>query len=191
MTTELEKPPEQKHRTPSPNTAKKLKLFLYHLSRSKSPAGAAELVNFSLRSFHRWRAQNAEFAERWEEALEVGTDRLEDVATYFATEGIVEFEQTSTTTAKDGSVTVKKMVKRRVSDRLLIAMLEARRPDKFRVQRDRPADPGGGSMGSSDDARKRIEGRLDVIARRTDGTSSAGGEVVPLREDDAAGSGGA
>jgi hypothetical protein len=83
---------------------KKRKLFLDQLEVGSSENFAANAAGATLRAFRKWRDDDPNFKQDWEEALEAGTDYLEDVATDRA---------------------MKK------SDPLMIMMLKARRPDKY------------------------------------------------------------
>lgn len=85
-------------------TFKRRKLFLDQLELGSSVAFAAMAADGSVKNFKAWKAADPDFASDWDEAVEAGTDYLEDVATERA---------------------VKK------SDALMMMMLKARRPDKF------------------------------------------------------------
>lgn len=88
---------------------KRRKTFLDCLADGDSPSLAAATADGPLRAFNKWAADDPDFKADWDEALEAGTDHLEDVATKRAKEK---------------------------SDPLMIMMLKARRPDKFdRAQR--------------------------------------------------------
>lgn len=86
-------------------TAKKKTLFLSALSEGFSITGAARTAQFSRATAYRWRGEDAEFAASWDGSLEEGTDVLEDEAKRRALAG---------------------------SDTLLIFLLKARRPDKYK-----------------------------------------------------------
>lgn len=85
-------------------TFRKRHLFLEALEVSESETKAARMAGEDIRFFRRWRDQDENFRKDWEDALEAGTDHLEDAATERA------------------------LTK---SDPLMLAMLKARRPDKF------------------------------------------------------------
>lgn len=85
-------------------TFKCRKLFLDQLEVGSSLAFAANAAGGTLRIFRKWRDDDADFAKDWDDAIEAGTDFLEDVATERA---------------------MKK------SDPLMIMMLKARRPEKY------------------------------------------------------------
>lgn len=176
------------HKTPTPDIANKLHTVLANLAKGWSRDRSATEAHISNRTVQRWRKKDADFAERYAEAEERGTDDLEDKAHEFATEGFVEWERTVETVDKAGVVTKTTSVKRRVSERLLEFLLKARRPDKYRDNANAATPPGGGSIGETD-ARERLKRRLDTIARRADGPSQPTGEVVDFRRPDVAGGG--
>ena len=68
-------------------------------------SAACEAAGYARRSAYEWRAADEAFASTWDEAVEEGTDQLEDAAIK---------------RAKDSS------------DTLMIFLLKARRPDKFK-----------------------------------------------------------
>ncbi len=77
----------------------------------------------SRRSAYDWRKEDQEFANEWDAAEALGTDLLEDEARRRAAQGV------------DEPVFWKGEVKgfvRKYSDVLLIFMLKARRPEKYR-----------------------------------------------------------
>lgn len=114
---------------------------------------AAKTAGFSRRAAYEWREDDAEFAAEWDEAVEAGTDQLEQEARRRAYEGVDEpvFYQG----AECGTV-------RKYSDTLLIFLLKGRRPEKYRervqidvnkldadIERELAAIAAGGQTGSS------------------------------------------
>jgi hypothetical protein len=97
--------------------------FLEALNQGASIAAAARLAGYGRRSIYEWRAQDAEFAAACEEALECGTDLLEDEALRRAKDGIDEPK------FYEGDVCGHV---RRYSDTLMIFLLKARRPGKYK-----------------------------------------------------------
>jgi hypothetical protein len=85
-------------------TFKARKAFLDALELGSSEAIAAQIAGAKLRNFRKWRSEDPDFAEDWADAVEAGTDYLEDEA-------------------------VKRAVKK--SDPLMMFMLKARRPEKY------------------------------------------------------------
>lgn len=86
-------------------TPKKQETFIEELRKGKSVAAAAEMVCVSRQTVYLRRNADPAFADEWDTAIEIGTDRLEDTALKRAEDG---------------------------SDTLLIFLLKARRPEKFK-----------------------------------------------------------
>lgn len=84
---------------------------------------ACKDAGISRRSAYEWREADSVFAQEWDEAVEAGTDELEEEARRRAYAGVDEpvFYQGE----ECGSV-------RKYSDTLLIFLLKGRRPDKYR-----------------------------------------------------------
>jgi len=104
-------------------TTKRKNEFLNLLSEGFSVSHAAAAVNISRWAMYQHRANDEEFAAAWNEAVEAGTDKLEDEARRRAFEGV------------DEPVFYQGMecgVIRKYSDTLLIVLLKARRPGKYR-----------------------------------------------------------
>jgi hypothetical protein len=78
--------------------------FLDALRDGRSIAAAARNAGLGRRTAYDWRDRDPQFAARWDEAFDEGTDRLEDLALSGAEQG---------------------------SERLLLALLKARRPDRY------------------------------------------------------------
>lgn len=85
-------------------TFKARKAFLDSLSVGDSVSSAARAAGGTVRNFNKWKREDPAFAEDWDEAIEEGTDFIEDIATERAM---------------------------RKSDPLMIMLLKARRPEKF------------------------------------------------------------
>lgn len=86
-------------------TPKKRELFLSVLSQGESVTAACKAVGITKPTLYSYRKQDAVFAKEWEDAIESGTDTLEDEAKRRAVDG---------------------------SDTLLIFLLKGRRPAKFK-----------------------------------------------------------
>jgi hypothetical protein len=85
-------------------TFKRRKIFLDQLTVGSSLSFAAAAADGTVQNFKKWRDADSNFAADWEEAIEAGTDFIEDAATDRA---------------------LKK------SDPLMAMILKARRPDKY------------------------------------------------------------
>jgi hypothetical protein len=85
---------------------------------------AAEIAGRSRATFYRWREEDEAFAAAWDDALESGTDRLEKEAIRRAVEGVNKpvFYKGKVV----GHIT-------EYSDTMLAMQLNARRPEKYRV----------------------------------------------------------
>lgn len=161
-------PPRTK-RTPA-----REKRFLAALSRGVSVAAAAAEAGFAYSCAYKWRHADPNFAARWQEAYEEGTDRLEDEALRRAVEGF-------DTPVFYGGKKVGQI--RRYSDRLLMFQLRGRRPGKYR---ERPitdyANTGSGPIGTAHDGlpelelTQRIIGLALRLAEGGAGARSAGGD---------------
>lgn len=98
------------------------KRFLAALSRGLSVTAAATAAGLSARAAYYWRGEDAGFAARWDDALEEGTDALEDEALRRAVEG---FDQPVYYCGREvGNI-------RKYSDALLKFLLRGRRPGKY------------------------------------------------------------
>jgi transposase-like protein len=101
-------------------TPKKRKDFLTCLSSGQSVAAACKTTGIARKTVYKWKQRDAQFAQDWDEAIDDGTDGLEDIALERA---------------------------KKSSDRLLSFLLKARRPAKYRDQyvkaKDGPTDTFG------------------------------------------------
>ena len=87
------------------SSKKRKTAFLAALSKGWSVSRAAQEAGVDRTTVYKWRDRSKTFAAQWREAVENGTDLLEDIAHKRAFEG---------------------------SDTLLIFMLKARRPEKYK-----------------------------------------------------------
>jgi AcrR family transcriptional regulator len=95
-----------------------MEAFLERLRGGASIAQAAKIAGIPRRTVYEWRDQSEDFRKAWDEAIEEGTDLLEDAARQRAVEGVQEpvFYKGEVV----GYVT-------KHSDTLLIFLLKARR----------------------------------------------------------------
>jgi len=93
----------------SNRTPKNRETLVAALREGLSVGGACTVAGISRRSYYDWRSEDPEFAAECDEAMDAGTDFLEDVARQRATES---------------------------SDTLLIFLLKARRPEKYRERQE-------------------------------------------------------
>lgn len=97
--------------------------FFAELARGMSVTHAATTINMGRGSVHTRRREDPEFAERWDDAVEAGTDALEDACDRRARHGVEEpvFYKGDVC----GTVT-------RYADTLAMFLLKGRRPEKYR-----------------------------------------------------------
>lgn len=102
------------------------KAFLDALSKMANVRAACEVSGVSRAKVYAYRGQSQAFARRWEQALEVAYDRLEQEAWRRAVAG----------TERPVTVAGQREVIREYSDRMLEVLLKAHRPEKFRERYD-------------------------------------------------------
>lgn len=98
-------------------------LFLAALMDGSTVTVSAEQASVDRATVYRWREKDVEFAKAWDEALEAGTDRLEQEALRRARDGVAK-------PVYQGGKQVGQV--QEYSDTLMIFLLKSRRPDKFR-----------------------------------------------------------
>jgi hypothetical protein len=103
-------------------TPERAERFLELLAGGGSVTKAAEAIGRHRRTVYDWKARHEDFAQAWDEAVEAGTDLIEDEATRRAVHGVdrPEFFQGRLV----GSV-------REYSDQLIMTLLKARRRWKY------------------------------------------------------------
>lgn len=129
-------------------------VFLACLARGMSVAAAAQSTGVPRQTVYKWRAHPA-FAEAWAEAIETATDRLEDEARRRALEGVKK------PVYRNGQIVG---YVKNPSDRLLMALLAAERPEKFRAAQ--PTRHAVRNEVERDGARATLERKLARLARR-------------------------
>lgn len=135
------------------------KAFLAALSDGLSISGAARQAGVARGTLYHWRDDDPDFAMGWRDAEEAGADALEDEALRRAVSGLVE-------PVFYGGKEVGEV--RKYSDSLLVFLLKARRPDKYRdrVSAEVSGSNGGAVELSDTDREARINSLLAVAARR-------------------------
>ena len=129
-----------------------LKAFLDELAESGAVAIAAERSGLHRSTLYDLRRRNRDFAARWDAALQLGLDRLQDHAVVRATVG----DETPVWKAGRQGGTV-----RRPDSRLLQFLLKAHRPEVYA----RPAaSSAANSDGMSDFARRLREAEARMAA---------------------------
>jgi hypothetical protein len=107
-------------------TPKKRAAFLDKLREGATVKQAAEAAGFSRQAFYALRSDNHAFAEEWARAIDEGTEVLEAEAFRRAVVGIEDVKMIG---SGDNAEVVHFL---RYSDTLLIFLLKARRPEKYR-----------------------------------------------------------
>ncbi len=105
-------------------TPKKQRKFLETLCETANVRLACQSASLSRSAVYHWRKSDSLFAEAWAEAMEIAADVLEAEARRRAYEGV---EEPVGFYKGEPSATV-----RRYSDTLLIFLLKAARPEKYR-----------------------------------------------------------
>jgi len=98
-------------------------VFVTALAQGRSVQGACDVAGYARSSVYERRANDAAFATAWDAAYEAGSDVLEDEARRRAIEGV---ERGIYHAGK------RVAVERQYSDTMLIFLLKARRPEKYR-----------------------------------------------------------
>ncbi len=110
-------------------------LFLMHFAKSGIQGQACSLAGCSRISVHHWKAEDKIFAQLYDEAMEISIEALEIEARRRAMDGTTKpvYYQGM----RCGSV-------QEYSDTLLILLMKAHKPDKYREKIDASRFPGGG-----------------------------------------------
>lgn len=110
-------------------------LFILALTQNPNVTAAADLARINHSTAYRWKNEDKKFAEAWENALERSTDSLEQEAIRRAREGVVRMKfhegRAITIAGPDGKTQIP-YLEREYSDTLLIFLLKAHRPKKYR-----------------------------------------------------------
>lgn len=118
----------------SPLPAEIRTLFLAALAKGHTVTAAAGMAAVGRRTVYEWRESDPEFAKQWEDAYAAGTEVFEQEARRRAVEGI-----------ERGVYYMGERVdtQREFSDTLMMFMLKARAPEKYRERLDVKHDVGG------------------------------------------------
>lgn len=127
-------------------------LFLNALRNSGNIRAACQASNIDRSTAYRARERSAEFAAAWDEALEEAIDTLEAAAWQRARDGVVRREPIMYQGRKVGEKVIVEY-----SDTVLIQLLKAHRPEKYRERFDIEIK----------DARSRAEAAVSELMRQT------------------------
>jgi len=102
---------------------KKQDVFIKWLSRKGNVSAACKKAKIDRSTAYEWRKDDPNFAKRWEEAIEIATEWMEEEARRRAADGVLQpvFQGGK----RVGSI-------RKYSDTLLIFLLKAHKPEKYR-----------------------------------------------------------
>lgn len=132
-----------------------INLFLETLSLTANRSKAAREAGLRIYDVYRWVKESPEFARRYEEALALGIDTLEDEAFSRAIEGVekpIYFQGVRVDTVKE------------VSDTLAMFMLKAHKPDVYTPKNS--LDISDKSTLSDEQRVQKIEQLLKLAAQR-------------------------
>jgi hypothetical protein len=104
--------------------------FLERLRATSNVAGSARAIGMSRRGIYDAKERDPEFSAAWDDAVETACDRLEAEAWRRGVEGVEEPIISMGKVVRDKRG--KPMVRRQYSDHLMIALLKAHRPEKYR-----------------------------------------------------------
>lgn len=108
--------------------------FLKELARRGNVSAAARKAKVGRRTAYEWYEADAEFAAAWDEALEVAIDALEGEAWRRAQTGVLK------PVYQRGELVGKV---REYSDTLMVTLLKAHRPEKYRERFEHTGRDGG------------------------------------------------
>lgn len=147
--------------------------FLQTLEETASVTKACEVSGLPRRTAYNWRGADEQFAKDWDAAVERGTDALEDEAVRRAREGTLR------PVFYEGKVCGHV---REFSDTLLIFMLKARRPEKYR-ERSEVKHTGGMTVNMRQQLANLPQDDLDAIERiLAKATANPGGDQAGAGE---------
>lgn len=130
--------------------------FIEHLALTANVTASCAVAGFDRNAAYRMRDNDPEFAEAWKDALERAVDTLEAEAWRRARDGTEEY-----ITCKDGLVFDQEgrpVMQRKYSDTLMVTLLKAHRPDRFRDRS--TVDVNMANLSEAmDEARKRARGQ--------------------------------
>ncbi|MPW00440.1 hypothetical protein [Bombella apis] len=135
------------------------RVFLDTLAKCGNISMAAKAADLSRPGLYARRERDEQFAREWDEAMDKAIDTLEAEAWRRARDGVPEF----VTTGK-GLVLNKEgqpVTQNRYSDTLLITLLKAHRPERYRDRASVDMNVTGNLAELIDAGRKRAQGRDD------------------------------
>ena len=143
-------------------TGQRSKRFLEALAETGNVTLAARAIGFSRGGVYAHRQIDDAFAKAWEEAEEVAADRLEAEAWRRGVEGVSEPLVSAGKLVRDDDD--RPMVIQRYSDQLLIALLRAHRPERFRDRTSVEFDISDRLANRLEAARRRAIAKPEAVA---------------------------
>jgi hypothetical protein len=119
-------------------TRKKMAIFLEELAKCGNVLEASAAAGSPRGSFYKLRKEDEEFAQAWDDALEMAADIMEREAFRRAVEGVDE-PVFGSLGNNQGSGEIGAV--RKYSDTLLIFLLKGARPQKYRERYEHSGDP--------------------------------------------------
>lgn len=135
------------------------RVFLDTLAKCGNISMAAKAADLSRPGLYARRERDEQFAREWDEAMDRAIDTLEAEAWRRARDGVPEFVTTGKGLVMDKEG--KPIMQNRYSDTLLITLLKAHRPERFRDRSSVDMNVTGNLAELIDAGRKRVQGRDD------------------------------
>ena len=148
-------------------TIEKKEIFLSILAASCNVTKAAEASKLNRQDLYKWRAADEVFAQRWDEAKELGVEALEDEMHRRAVDGVVR--------------ATKYGVHREYSDTLAIFLAKAHKPEKFSERIRNEITGAGGAPLNLDD--HKIAAKLDAILKTAQQRRTSAEAPEPNEDD--------
>lgn len=154
-------------------------LFLEALSQYGNVSAAARHAGVSRNFVYSQRGTDAQFAAQWDHALTLGTEGLEDEARRRAFEGTTREQPYFYKGDEVGRVVI-----REYSDTLLIFLLKAHKPEKYRETiRQEHTGANGGPIETTltnDERSRRLTALFESARARGTGSAAPDGEPEEL-----------
>lgn len=135
------------------------RVFLDTLAKCGNISMAAKAADLSRPGLYARRERDEQFAREWDEAMDKAIDTLEAEAWRRARDGVPEFVTTGKGLVMDKEG--KPVMQNRYSDTLLVTLLKAHRPERFRDRSSVDMNVTGNLAELIDAGRKRAQGRDD------------------------------
>lgn len=131
--------------------------FLNALKKTGNVSLSAKEAGINRQTAYEWREKDATFAALWQEALDEAIDTLEEEAWRRGRDGTPEY-----VTCGKGLVLDKNgepLMQNRYSDTLLVRLLTAHRPERFKDRSSVDMNVTGNLAEMLDEGRKRVQNR--------------------------------